>query len=309
MTSLEGKAAGLPVEDRLRAGAALLLAAITLLWGVNWPIMKLAVTELPVLTFRTICLAGAGAGFVVICRCTGQSFRIPRGELKPLLVVSLCNITLWHVCSAAGLAHLAASRAAIIAFTMPLWATLLAMPVLGERLTWNAAAGLAVGLAGMGALLLPAVDSLLSDPLGPLFMIAAALSWATGTVAVKRYRFTMPVAVLTGWQLLLGGIPVALGAVLFDRDVDLLLVSHGAWLATAYAVLVATIFCHWAWFKLVRGFPAVAISVGTLAIPVVGVLASAVGLGESVGLDVIVALGLVLSALFLVLILPALRPR
>src|SRR5215510_13908480 len=163
-----------------------LLAVLTLLWGINWPMMKLAVSAMPVWTFRTICLLGAGTGFIVICRLAGQSFRIPRGEMKPLLVVSLFNITIWHICSAAGLLHMAASRATIIAFTMPLWAALLAIPILHERLTRATIIGLAVGLAGMAVLILPDARSVLADPLGPLFMIVAALSWATGTVLVKR---------------------------------------------------------------------------------------------------------------------------
>jgi drug/metabolite transporter (DMT)-like permease len=78
-------------------------------------------------------------------------------------------------------------------------------------------------------------------------------------------------------------------------------------LATAYAVVVATLFCQWAWFKLVNRFPAVAVSVGSLAIPVVGVLTSAVGLGESIGWDALTSLALVLVAVFLVLILPGLQ--
>jgi drug/metabolite transporter (DMT)-like permease len=284
-----------------------LLAVLTLLWGINWPMMKLAVSAMPVWTFRTICLLGAGLGFIVICRLAGQSFRIPRGELKPLLIVSLFNITIWHICSAAGLLHMAASRATIIAFTMPLWAALLAVPVLHERLTRSTIVGLAVGLAGMAVLILPQGMSVLADPLGPLFMIVAALSWATGTVMVKRSRFTMPITALTGWQLLLGGIPITLGALLFDRGFDPGAVRAGAWLATAYSVIVATLFCHWAWFKLVHSFRAVSVSVGSLAIPVVGVAASAIGLGEPVGWDVFLALLLVLIALFLVLILPVLR--
>jgi len=309
MSDAPATAVGLPPRAGLNIGSGLaLLALLTLLWGSNWPMMKLAVGAMPVLTFRTICLLGAGLGFVIICRLTGQSFRIPRGELKPLLIVSLFNITLWHICSAAGLQHMAAGRATIVAFTMPLWAALLAIPVLRERPTWMTVLGLAVGLAGMAALILPERESVFTDPLGPLFMMTAAVAWAIGTVAVKRFRFTMPVSVLTGWQLLLGGIPVTAGALWFDRGFDAGAVSGGVWLAVAYSVLVATLFCHWAWFKLVQSFRAVAVAVGSLAIPVVGVAASAIGLGEPVGWDVFAALFLVLIALFLVLVLPGLRP-
>jgi drug/metabolite transporter (DMT)-like permease len=310
MTHAQAETKEVPKTGRLSIGTGfMLLAVLTVLWGVNWPIMKRAVAEVPVWTFRGVCLFGAGAGFVLICGLAGQSFRVPRGQVRPLLIVSFFNVTIWHICSATGLVHLAASRASIIAFTMPLWAALFAVPLLGERPTLYTVGGLAAGLAGMAVLILPQYDSVLADPVGPAVMLVAAMSWATGTVALKYYRFTMPVAVLTGWQLLLGGIPVAIGAMVFDRDFDPSAVSGKAWLATAYAVIVATLFCHWAWFKLVNRFSAVAISVGSLAIPVVGVLASAIGLGEAVGWDALTALALVLTALFLVLILPALQSR
>jgi drug/metabolite transporter (DMT)-like permease len=310
MTHVQAQSKDVAGAGQFSVGAGLLLLAVlTVLWGVNWPVMKRAVTEVPVWTFRSICLFGAGAGFVLICRIAGQSFRVPRGQVRPLLIVSFFNVTIWHICSATGLAHLAASRAAIIAFTMPLWASLLAVPLLGERPTVYTVGGLVAGLAGMAVLLLPQYQSVLADPVGPVVMLVAAICWAIGTVALKYYRFTMPVAVLTGWQLILGGVPLAIGALIFDRDFDPMAVSRQAWLATAYAVIVATLFCHWAWFKLVRRFPAVAISVGTLAIPVVGVLTSAVGLGEPLGWDALTALALVLTALFLVLILPVLQSR
>ncbi len=301
-------AAAEPHEGRLSVGAGLLLLSlITVLWGVNWPVMKRAVAEVPAWTFRSICLVGAGIGFILICRLARQNLRIPRGQVVPLLIASLFNVTIWHVCSATGLVHLEASRASIIAFTMPLWAALFAAPLLGERPTGYTIAGLAVGLAGMAVLILPQYEAVLADPVGPLVMTIAAMSWALGTIAVKRYRFAMPVSVLTSWQLLLGGIPVVIGAILFEGDFAIGLVSPTAWLATAYAVVVATLFCQWAWFKLVRRFPAVAIAVGSLAIPVVGVVASAIGLGEPIGADVIVALVLVVMALFFALILPVRR--
>jgi drug/metabolite transporter (DMT)-like permease len=71
-------------------------------------------------------------------------------------------------------------------------------------------------------------------------------------------------------------------------------------------VLVAMIYCHWAWFKLVRSFSAVTVSINSLAIPVVGVVTGALLLGEGIGFDVIAGLGLVILAQFLVLIWPLL---
>lgn len=308
MSAGAGKVNANQPEEKIGFGRGiLLLATVTLVWGVNWPMMKRAVSEIPIWTFRAICLVGAAAGLIVISRLAGHKLRIPRGEMKLLLVVSLFNISIWHITSATGLVHLEASRATIIAFTMPLWAALMAVPILGERPSWNGVAGLVLGLAGMIVLLLPDRAMLWADPVGPIVMLTAAISWAIGTVVLKYAKFTMSATVLTSWQLILGGIPVVFGAVSLDRGFDPWVVSVEAWLATAFTVIGATIFCHWGWFKLVRRFPAVGISVGSLAIPVVGVTASAIGLGESVGAEVLIALALVLVALFLVLILPGLR--
>jgi len=292
------------------AGGIALMISLSILWGGNWPAMKAAVAEIPILTFRVICLYGGGLGMYLLARLAGLSFRIPRGQLVPLLVVTLFNITIWHVCSAAGLKYIEAGRAAIIAYTMPLWATLLSVYLLNERLRGSTIIGLAVGMLGLAALLLPEWDGLMADPRGPIFMLIAAMAWAAGTVGLKYYRFTMPVVTLVGWQLLLGGIPVLIAAPFFDRGIDPTSWSAHAWFGTAYAVLVAMIYCHWAWFKLVRSFSAVTVSINSLAIPVVGVVSSSLLLGEGIGLDVIVGLGLVILAQFLVLIWPLLaRPR
>lgn len=289
-----------------RAGL-LLLAAITLLWGANWPAMRMAVQEIPVWTFRAIGLVGGGGGLLVIAGAARLPLRIPRRELGPLLVSAFFNITVWHLLSAAGLTLLPAGRAAIIAFTMPLWASLIAWPLLGETPTARNFAGLGLGLVGMAALVLPDWDAVVAAPYGVLLMLAAALSWAIGTVSLKYWRWTMPTTVLTGWQVLLGGAPIVIGMLLFDRGFDPGTVSLPVWGAMVYTVIAAMIFCHWAWFKIVATFPAPVAALGTLAIPVVGVASSSLLLSEPLGLDLIAALAFVLGGLALVIFRPAKR--
>jgi drug/metabolite transporter (DMT)-like permease len=295
---------GLGVERRT---GILLLIAITLFWGVNWPAMKLAVAALPVWTFRSICLLIGGLGLLGIARLARLPLGIPRGQLRPLLITAFFNITVWHVTSAAGLTQLAAGRAAILAFTMPLWATLIAMPLLGERLTALRAAGLAIGLAGLVVLLLPDWANVVAQPLGVVYLLVAAFAWAVGTVCIKYFRWTMPATVLAGWQILLGGIPVMLGMVIFDQGFDFGAVRAVAWIPVFYAAIVPMLFCQWAWFKIVATFPAQVATIGTLAIPVIGVASSSLALGEPIGLDVVGALLLEVVALALVLLRP-MRP-
>lgn len=310
MSVAESKASA-PVARReaFNAGGLALLVLVTLLWGANWPVMKVTIAEIPIWTYRSLCLLGGSLGIFAVAYVAGHRLRVPKGELRPLIVVSLFNVTLWHLCSAAGLTHLSAGRASIIAFTMPLWAALLATRVLGEQLVMTTIAGLIVGLLGLAALLLPEWQTVIADPLGPALMLAAAFAWAIGTVAIKYYCFTMPVTVLTGWQLFIGGAPIVFGAIIFEGGFDPTTVSANGWMLLAYTITAAMVFCQWAWFKLVSIYPAALAAVSTLAIPVVGVVSSAFLLGEPIGLDILAALVLVLIALFLVVAPPILRRR
>jgi drug/metabolite transporter (DMT)-like permease len=285
-------------------GGVLLLAVLTVLWGSTWPALKVALRELDPWTFRTVCLAVGGGGLLMLARAGGQSLRVPRAERWPLAMVALFNITAWHLCSAYGVMLVQAGRAAIIAYTMPLWTVVFSRLMVGERITRSRLAALGLGLTGVTALVLPEAPAIWKAPAGTLFMLGAAVSWAIGTVLTKAMRWTMPTTALTGWQLVLGAVPIALGAALrlaAEGDAGLLSqltsLSTTALLGTAYSTFIGVIFCHWAWFRLVGILPASVAAIGTLGIPIVGLFASALVLGEAVGPAELTALVLVVSGL------------
>ena len=109
--------------DRSRPGAIVLLVALTITWGVNWPMMKLALLEVPPWTFRSLCLMVGGGALLILARAAGTPMSVPRRLLPALALVSLFNITGWHLFSAYALLHTGSGRAAIIGYTMPLWAS------------------------------------------------------------------------------------------------------------------------------------------------------------------------------------------
>lgn len=293
-------------SDPLPRAGYLLLAALTLFWGGNWPVMKLALTEIPVWWFRAICLLCGGIGLLSLARVGGQRLAVPRRELRPLMICTLFNVVGWHICSAYGVSLMAAGRASIIAFTMPLWATLLGSLVLGDRLTARRATGLGLGLASLLVLIGPDLGAARAAPLGAVFMLGAAMSWAAGTISVKHFALSLPTAVLAGWQLVLGCIVVVPIALIFEDPPAPADLSGAALLSLAYIIALPMVFCQWAYLKVVRLFPAVLAAIGTLAIPVVGVLFSALILGEAVGLREFAALALVCGGLATVL-LPTVR--
>ncbi len=284
-----------------------LLAMLTLFWGVNWPLMKLVLAEMPVLTFRALCLTVGAAGLFAIAYFSGRTIAVPKSERLPLVFIALINVTGWHLFTALSLTLMPAGSGSIVAFTMPLWATLFARLVLHEAITLEKLAGLVLGMIGVVVLMGPQSLSLGTDLTGAGFMLCAAICWGLGTVLLKRFPSSLPTTSLTAWHLTVAATPIVLGAVLLDPPTDFTAVSQPVLWALAFNALIPMILCYWIWFRLVRALPAAVAAISTLAIPVVGVFSSAALLGEPIGLRQLTALVLVVSALALVLLVPNLR--
>jgi drug/metabolite transporter (DMT)-like permease len=301
----ESAAADVAAAGTLAPAGIVLLVALTITWGLNWPMMKLALAEVPPWTFRSLCLMIGGSALLALTRASGVPVGIPKRQVRALLLVALFNITGWHLFSAYALLHTGSGRAAIIGYTMPLWASLLSVWVLHTRPTARQSAALALGTAALVLLMARDFGRLDASPTGALLMVGAAICWAIGTVLLKKFAWDgVAVTALTGWQQLLGGVPIVIGWWLLEPVPDLAALSLPAALGLAYTILVGTIFCHAAYFKLVSLLPAHVAAISVLPVPVVGVVSSALILGEPVGPAEIVALALVVGGLFL-LVRPA----
>jgi drug/metabolite transporter (DMT)-like permease len=294
-------AAAAAAPRAISLGALVLLGVLTLCWGLNWPILKIALRDVPVLPFRALCLMIAGPLVMLVAAVRGDRLMPRRTEIWPLLAGGLLNVSVWHLLSATGVALLPAGRASIIAYTMPAWAAVLGALVLGERLTFRGIAGLCLGMAGVAVLVLPDWRHVLAAPAGVAAMLLAAIDWAAGTIMVKRFQSTLSVAAVSGWQTTIGGVPILAAAMIIGPFPGLDRATPETWLAIGYVIFLGMAFGQWAWYKLIELMPAGIAAISTLAIPAVGVIGSALMLGEAIGAAEIVALGLVLCALALVL--------
>lgn len=286
----------------------LILAGLSLVWGFNWTALKVALSELAPLTFRTLCL-GAGAGLLfAYLRASRQPLAIPRGQWSRVALIAFFSITCWNILVAYGVRLIPSGRAAILAYTMPALAIPLSILVLGERPDGRKLTGLALGLGAILLLLWEEVAGLARAPLGSALVLGAAATWALGTVLQKKYPVDAPVPALTAWLMLIGGIPVYLGALFIDARAALasgpLSVSPWAVLATVYNIVLAFAWAHWAWIKLVTAMSVTVFSLSMLVVPVVGVFSGMLVLGERPGARDFGALALVLGSL-LVVALPA----
>ena len=296
-------------RQKLSSTPVLLLASLSLFWGLNWPGMKIILSEMTVWWFRAMCLVVGGILLLSLSAMSGNRWRPFRREIKPIMFCGTFAVLGWMVFSAYGVSLMPAGRASIIAFTMPVWASLLAAPILGERITPVKIGGLLLGVAGLATLIGPDLIILQQAPLGALCMLGAAMTWAMGTVLIKRINWEIPVLSNIAWQLLYAAVPVTTVAILLEPLPDLTTLSTPAIIAIIYIFVGPMSYCQWAYFKSVTLLPASIAAIGTLTIPIVGVYSSHLILGEPVGIYEVIALLLVLSALALVLLVPALKAR
>lgn len=282
-------------HQRLPRQGLILLALLSLGWGLNWAVMKVVISEVPPLYFRAVCLIVGGLGLLALARLTGGAVRVPTGQWGRLALLSLCNIVGWNVFAIYGVALLPSGRAALLGYTMPLWGALLSVWLLGEKVTVRRLISLGLGLAGIVALLGGSVDGMLAAPLGVACMIVAAWSWALGIVLLKRLPVTLPTTALTGWLMLIGGLPILCAAVPLETA-RLAWPSFWPAFGLVYNVFIAFMFCYWAWNRIVLMVPVAVSSLSSLSAPLVGVLGGVVLLGEPFGTQEALAVLLILSA-------------
>ncbi len=268
--------------------------ALAILWGLNWPAVKIGLSEVPPFALR---MGGMGAGGLILLTVAalgGRSLRVAVPDRVPLVVGGLLNITIFNLAVVFAQLSTTTSRAAILTFTTPLWAIVLAYLVLGEKLDRARVAALVVGLAGIAVLASPIFTGTV-NPLGVLFPVVAALSWAAGSVYLKRRPLGTDRMVAIGYQLLLAGSVAAVGFVVSGETLP---GSLSAWtaFAIAYHVVGATALAYVLWFTLLDRLTVGAASMTTFAIPVVGVIGAMVLVGDRPGLLDYVGFAAVIAA-------------
>ena len=275
-------------------GLVLLVIASTG-WGLNFPIMKYLLTELPPLAARGLGgLAGAVA-LALFALVRGTKLSVPRALWLRLLLVSTLTIGGWVASMGMALLWLSASEAAVLGISIPLWVAVLAWQMLGEPLSPVRAISLVVALAGIAVLIGGDGFQASMDKLpGVAFALAGAISVGLGTVLTKRFPLAMPPLSLTAWQVGLGCLPVAIVGLAVEEP-QFAALSHLGWASMAYMTLIQFCLSYVCWFAALERLPAATASIGTLLVPIIGVLAAAAMLHEPLGLREIAALALSLG--------------
>lgn len=269
-------------------------------WALNWPLMKLLLQQWPPLFARG--LAGVVAAIILfsIAMARRQPLAVPREVIPRLLFASFTNVFAWMGFGTVAMKYVPVGEGALIVYTMPIWATLLAWPLAGVRPRLVDILALVLGVGGVAVLLGGngfAFDS--GRATGIALLFSAAILFAIGNI-LNRVPLPMPPVVVVAWQVGLGCLVMLVLGIAFERpDVGALTLKGLA--CFVYMTLVPMGLCYLTWFETLRRLPPSSASTGMLLVPLIGVISAALILGEPLGLREVLAMVLVLGGVTLAL--------
>ena len=266
-------AAATPHAPMLSPRQTVLLVTLTLLWGLNWPMMKFSLRELSPIYFRAVTMTGGALMLALFYSARGTSMRLPRAAWGPVTLLALPNIFGWHLFSILGVQELASGRAATLGFTMPIWTVLLAIAFFGQPLTRRASISVACGALAVTLLVAHEFTALAGRPLGVAWMQVAALSWALGTLLMRRSTLQLPTETLTVWMMALSSLAFWAVAAVAEPWPSWQLSNSMLW-ALAWGAAVNYGVAQVIWFGMARNLPPLASTFAIMAVPLVGLLSA-----------------------------------
>jgi drug/metabolite transporter (DMT)-like permease len=272
------------------------LALLTLMWGVNWPVMKLGLREMSPLYFRALTMTGGFLLLVAYYRFRGYRLSLPAGTFSHVVLLAGPNILGWHALSIFGVQALASGRAAILGFTMPIWTVIFGVLFFQEKMTrrlW-----LATGCAAGAVLLLlwHELATMSGRPVGMSWMLSAAAVWALGTLMLKRMSAMIPTEVLTVWMIGLS-VPVLWVLAITLEPWPAWEFSQPMWGVLAYSAAINYGVAQIIWFSIARSLPPTASALSIMFIPVIGLGSAMLLTGEVPYVEDYVAVMLIIAAL------------
>jgi len=295
-----------PMSDPVKA--RLMLVALCLAWGLTWPAMRLALIDIPPFTMRAASSLIGTLTILVVTRLAGRSVRLPpRSAWLDMIVISMLNIVVFSLCTAFAQLSAFTGRVAILVYTMPIWASLLARVVLGERFTATRALAFVLCVAGMIVLIYPLAGN--GIPLGLLLALGSAVSWALGTIYIKWRRINIEAFTLAAWQLIIAFFVILAFVPVFESGFRLSSVGYHSLGGVLFAGFFGSGVAYYLWFRIIQLLPATTASLGVLSSPVIGVVSSIFVLGEVPTLADSIGFALIFAASACVLLQPSLSAK
>ena len=281
-----------------RAEGLCLVVFTACAWGASWPQTKFLLGELPPFTMRAFC-GGCGCLFAIaVAMARRENLLPPRAQWGRLFLFAMLNYGVFIVFSTEAQVFLPASEAIVITYTLPIWASLLAWPMLGERPSWRQCLALVFAIGGVALLVgVGSAETRGGQLPGVAMGLGGAVLFGLGTVLAKQQPLALPPATSVAWQVGFGTAVLLLPAVFETADWSR--VTPAGWACVTYVATIPMTVAYLAWFRALRLVPASMAATTVLVSPMVGVLGGILVLGETLGVRQMVALALTLTGVAL----------
>ena len=295
-------------EGSTTSRARMLLGLLVAIWAVSWPVIKIGVSVVPPIWYASLRYLIATSCLFALVAARGE-LAVPSSRDWRLVVVSgVFQMAAYSAFTGLALTILPPGRASVLAFSTPLWVVPLAAWWLREPVSRRSLCGVALGLLGVLIIASPALQRHGGGQFASYAMLmSAAAAWAISIVFVRAHRFDSSALALAPWQALVATALLAPLAALIEGPPPALEWRGVA--SLAYVGPVATAFAYWAVVEVGRQLRASTISMALLATPSLGLLISALTLGERVSGSLATGVLLVGAGIRLATSSPPLRSR
>ena len=310
----EGSATAVDIGTHASARIWGPLITLWIVWGTTYLGTSAMVQSMPPLlgAGARYLVGGAALAAVLVIARGPRVLVITRRQLGTTAAAGIGIIAVWASLVALALQHIPSGVAALIGATLPLWIVLLRIGT-GDRVGWRTALGVAIGILGVGAMLLPGgIAPIAQDSPAVVVFWSAAVVIATMTYAFSSYRsrtLDLPrnSLVTTVYQLLWGGLVVFVIGLIAGEDVSLQGITPASW-AGFWWLVFASVLGYAVYTYLLQHAPLSLVSTFAFVNPVVAVILGWLLLGEPFTRSVIIGLRVVVVGTALV-VLGEERPR
>jgi drug/metabolite transporter (DMT)-like permease len=289
-----------------RVPLPLLIATFCLLWSSAFAMAKLALDDCPpllLLAARFLLAATASFGLLAF---QGFDWRLGRRDFLGLVALGVANNAVYLGLNYVGMGTVSSGVTALVVSANPVLTSLFAAVLLGERMTWRKALGLALGVGGVAYIVEARIGSGSENPTGVLLVVGGVLSLAAGTILFKRLAPRGGLLLGNGVQNLAAGIVMAPLAFGFESVGDVV-PSWRLLAVLAYLTLLGSVLAYMIWFHLITVAGATAASAYHFLMPPLGLMFAWILLGEHVAPTDLV--GIVPVAIGIYLVTRPARPR
>lgn len=277
--------------------SASLILLVGVLWGLNWPVVKLLMTELPTYTIRAIAFPIAALLLALIAVIKKETLWPTGREFRATVITGALLIFGFNMLTSLGQSLTEASKAAIVAYTMPAMTAVLSVIFLKETIDRYLLAALAAGMSGIAVLLSDEFGEVLAYPAGVLAMLCAAFCWALGNIALKIHSWQLGTTARAAWFFVVATLLSWPLVWVLNEPAELRMPSVSTIGLMIFHILGPMVLCYQLWAVLLTRLPVSVAAISVLTAPVVGVLSSAILVGDELTTQKIVALLLIIASI------------